>query len=99
MKKEGVEYETYIKFIYKCDRAICEFKNGIYKIKCKKGTDEILGASLVGGPAGKMISQITQAMINGIRMNKLGMSIYPYPTFLRIIWTHVKFLMKTKVCC
>lgn len=81
LKKEGIEYDTYTKFFDKCDRAICESKNGIYKINCKKGTDEILGASLVGGPAGEMISQITQAMVNGLGMNQLGMSIYPYPTF------------------
>lgn len=59
LQKEGIEYDTYTKFFDKCDRAICESKNGIYKINCKKGTDEILGASLVGGPAGEMISQIT----------------------------------------
>lgn len=81
LKKAGVEYDTYTKFFDRCDRALCESKRGIYKVNCKKGTDEILGATLVGGPAGDMICQITQAMVHGLGMGKLGDSIYPYPTF------------------
>lgn len=56
MKEEGVEFDTYFKFFDKLDRATCEGKTGIMKIHCKKETDEILGATLVGGSAGDMIS-------------------------------------------
>ena len=51
------------------------------KIHTTLGSDEILGAILVGGPAGDMISQITSAMYNGIGLAKLGGCIYPYPTY------------------
>ena len=51
------------------------------KIHTKEGSDEILGATLVGGPAGDMISQITTAMFNGLGLAKLGACVYPYPTY------------------
>jgi len=55
LKAKNIEYDVYTKFFDRCDRAICESKRGIYKVYCAKGTDKILGATLVGGPAGDMI--------------------------------------------
>jgi len=51
------------------------------KIHTKQGSDEILGATLVGGPAGDMISQITTAMYNGLGLSAMGACVYPYPTY------------------
>lgn len=81
LKQKGIEYDTYTKFFDRLDRATCESKRGIYKVHCRKGSDEILGATLVGGPAGDMLSQITQAMTHKLGLQKLGQMIYPYPTF------------------
>jgi len=81
LKKKGSKYETYTKFFDKCDRASCESEKGIYKVYCKEGTDEILGATLVGGPAGDLLGQITQAMTLKIGLGKIGDVIFPYPTF------------------
>jgi len=39
----------------------------------------------VGGPAGDLISIITVAMYNKIGLRKLGMCVYPYPTYAEII--------------
>lgn len=41
----------------------------------------MLGATVVGGAAGDMISTITSAMFNGIGLAKMGGCVYPYPTF------------------
>ena len=60
LKSQGIKYETYTKFFDRLDRATCEGKTkGIYKVHCREGTQEILGATLVGGPAGDMVCQIT----------------------------------------
>lgn len=64
--KSGIKYEVYQKYFDKCDRAICESNRGFYKVYCQEGTDKILGATLVGGPAGEMINQVTMAMVNNI---------------------------------
>jgi len=51
-----VEFDTFTKFYDRCDRAICESRtNGFMKIHVKKGSDVMLGCTIVGGPAGDMI--------------------------------------------
>ena len=52
-----------------------------YKIHCKKGTDEIIGATLVGGPAGDLIVNVTNSMYNKIGLKNMGACVHPYPTY------------------
>jgi len=49
-------------------------------VHCRKGSDEILGATIVGSHAGDMISEITLAMKNRIGLRKISSTIHPYPT-------------------
>lgn len=51
------------------------------KILTKKGTDEILGATVVGGPAGELNMILTTGMHNGLGLSKIGASVYPYPSW------------------
>jgi pyruvate/2-oxoglutarate dehydrogenase complex dihydrolipoamide dehydrogenase (E3) component len=53
---------------------------GFLRLRLKRGSDAILGATLVAGHAGEIISQITTAMVAGIGLNRLGSTIFPYPT-------------------
>ena len=69
MKKKNIEYDIYQKDFKHNDRALCESQNGIYKVFTKKGTDQIIGASLCGGPAGDLISLISTAMHNGLTLS------------------------------
>ena len=63
------------------DRAILEGeKEGFLRVHLKKGTDHILGATLVCAHAGDMIGEITLAMTAGLGLGKLGSTIHPYPT-------------------
>lgn len=66
------------------DRALCESAHGLYKVYTVRGKDKILGATLVGGPAGDLISIITIAMFNNIGLRQLGSCVYPYPTYAEI---------------
>ena len=63
------------------DRALADGETeGFVKILHKKGSDEILGATIVAPHAGEMISEITAAMIGGMGLSKLSTVIHPYPT-------------------
>ena len=63
------------------DRAILEGQDeGFVKIHTKKGTDQIVGATIVAENAGDLISEITVAMVNKIGLAKVGATIHPYPT-------------------
>ena len=63
------------------DRAILEGDTeGIVKVNCAKGSDTILGATIVATNAGDMISEIVLAMTHGIGLGKIASTIHPYPT-------------------
>ena len=63
------------------DRAIAEGEEeGFVKILHKKGSDEILGATIVASHAGEMISEITTAIVHKIGLSKMASVIHPYPT-------------------
>jgi pyruvate/2-oxoglutarate dehydrogenase complex dihydrolipoamide dehydrogenase (E3) component len=63
------------------DRAIADHEeSGFLKIHHKKGSDQILGATIVTNHAGEMISEITTAMVHQIGLSKLSSVIHPYPT-------------------
>ncbi|GAB4113767.1 MAG: mercuric reductase [Acidobacteriota bacterium] len=63
------------------DRAVLEGDaGGFLKVYLKRGTDQILGATVVDRDAGNLISEITLAMTCGIRLARLADVIHPYPT-------------------
>ena len=42
--------------------------------------DKILGATIVAGHAGDMISELTLAMVGGLGLRTIARTIHPYPT-------------------
>lgn len=63
------------------DRALADGETeGFLKILHKKGSDEILGATIVASHGGEMISEITTAIVNKIGLSKMSSVIHPYPT-------------------
>ncbi len=80
-KAQGIEIDTYIQHFADIDRAILASETeGFVKVHTKKGTDRILGATIVATHAGDLISEITLAMTHGLGLKKLGSTIHPYPT-------------------
>jgi pyruvate/2-oxoglutarate dehydrogenase complex dihydrolipoamide dehydrogenase (E3) component len=63
------------------DRAIADGEEeGFVKIHVKKGSDRILGATIVARHAGEMISEITLAMVGKVGLGTIAGVIHPYPT-------------------
>ncbi|MCH9652755.1 MAG: mercuric reductase [Planctomycetes bacterium] len=80
-KESGIEIDTYIQHFSDVDRAILEGQDeGFVKLHTRRGTDEIVGATIVAENAGDLISEITVAMTNGLGLSKIGSTIHPYPT-------------------
>ncbi|MEM7126264.1 MAG: mercuric reductase [Chloroflexota bacterium] len=77
----GIQVETFTQPIYGTDRGKADGeKEGFVKIHVKKGTDKILGATIVASHAGEMINEITLAMVAGIGLKTIATVIHPYPT-------------------
>ena len=80
-KEAGIEIDTYVQEFADVDRAILEGKDeGFVKVFTKKGTDKIVGATIVAENAGDMISELTVAITGGLGLSKIGSAIHPYPT-------------------
>jgi pyruvate/2-oxoglutarate dehydrogenase complex dihydrolipoamide dehydrogenase (E3) component len=63
------------------DRALLDGEaEGFARLHLKKGTDTILGATIVARHAGEMINEITLALANGLGISAIGRTIHPYPT-------------------
>ena len=63
------------------DRAVLDGDTtGLLKMVLARGTDRILGATLVAAHAGEMIGEVTLAMTNGLGLAAIGRTIHPYPT-------------------
>ena len=68
-------------FFNEVDRASIDGDTeGFVRIHLKKGTDQIMGATVVNPNAGELISMITLAMTNQIGLKKIASTIFPYPT-------------------
>ncbi len=80
-KGRGVDTETFQVDMNSVDRAVTDSEDqGFIKVLVKKGTDQILGATIVSAHAGEMISEISVAMAAGMGLGKLAQVIHPYPT-------------------
>ena len=80
-ESKAIAIDTFVQELADVDRAILESEtNGFVKIHVKKGTDRIVGATIVATNAGDMISEVTLAMTHKLGLKKLASTIHPYPT-------------------
>lgn len=86
LEARQIEYTTYSKEFEDVDRAVVDgHTEGFVKIHVKKGSDEILGATIVCSHAGELISEVTVAMQAGMGLGTLASVIHPYPTLAEAI--------------
>jgi pyruvate/2-oxoglutarate dehydrogenase complex dihydrolipoamide dehydrogenase (E3) component len=78
---KGIEVDFFKFEMAENDRAIADGEDhGFVKVMVKKGTDKILGATVVSSHAGEMISELTAAIVAGTGLGRLASVIHPYPT-------------------
>ncbi len=80
-EQEGIEIDTYTQPLEDNDRAILEGEtDGFVRVHVRKGSDHIVGATIVGPHAGDLISELTLALQHGVGLGKISGTIHPYPT-------------------
>lgn len=101
-KEKGIEVETYTYTLDEVDRALLDGEDeGFARVHIKKGTDKILGATIVAARAGDMISEFAVAMKAGGAKTIAG-TIHPYPTQAEVnkkvvnLWRKAHFTQNTK---
>ena len=80
-REQGLEVDTFVRELKDVDRAVLDGETaGFVKVHVKRGSDRILGATMVARNAGSMISELTLAMVAGAGLGTVAGTIHPYPT-------------------
>lgn len=80
-KAQGLEVETYTVKLGEVDRAILDGEEeGFARVHIQKGSDRILGATIVAAHAGEMINEFSVLMRAGGGAKVIAGTIHPYPT-------------------
>jgi pyruvate/2-oxoglutarate dehydrogenase complex dihydrolipoamide dehydrogenase (E3) component len=102
-KKKGLEVETYTYKLNEVDRAILDGEDeGFARLHIQKGTDKVLGATVVAAHAGDLISEFTVLMKAGAGAKVMAGTIHPYPTQAEVnkkvvnLWRKAHFTERQK---
>lgn len=102
-KEKGLEVETYTFKLDEVDRAILDGEDeGFARVHIQKGSDKILGATIVAAHAGEMISEFSVLMKAGLGAKTIAGTIHPYPTQAEVnkkvvnLWRKAHFTQATK---
>jgi pyruvate/2-oxoglutarate dehydrogenase complex dihydrolipoamide dehydrogenase (E3) component len=82
---KGVAFEVTRHELAHVDRAIAEGETrGFIKVLTQRGSDRILGATIVAPQAGELIAEYVLAITHGLGLKKLMSTIHIYPTSAEI---------------
>jgi len=78
---QGIDYELTEYGIDDLDRAIADGEaKGFVRVITPRGSDRILGVTIVGSHAGDIMSEYALAMRNGLGLSKILGTVHIYPT-------------------
>lgn len=97
-REQGIDVESVMVPLSDVDRAVLDGEEeGFLRIHLKKGTDRILGATLVAARAGDMIGELCVAITAGVGLGKISSTIHPYPTQGEVIKKAADAWRRTKL--
>jgi len=80
--EQKIEHDVFVYGIDDLDRAIADGEaHGFVKVITPKGSDKILGATIVGEHAGDLLVEFVAAMKHGFGLEGILNTIHTYPTF------------------
>jgi pyruvate/2-oxoglutarate dehydrogenase complex dihydrolipoamide dehydrogenase (E3) component len=97
-KERGIPVTTVTVPLTDNDRAILDGEDeGFVRVHLKRGTDRILGATVVASHAGDLLTYFTLAMTQHKGLGTLAGAIYPYPTQSEVIKRVANAHLQTKL--
>jgi pyruvate/2-oxoglutarate dehydrogenase complex dihydrolipoamide dehydrogenase (E3) component len=85
-KEKGIAVTSLTVPLSDIDRAVLDGETeGFARVHLRKGTDKIIGATIVARHAGEMINEFSLAITNGLGISAIGRTIHPYPTQAEVI--------------
>ena len=84
-KQKNVDYDLFVVPLEDVDRAVVESEDaGFAKVLTAKGSDKILGATIVAPHAGDLLHEFVVAMKANVGLGKVSSIIHAYPTFAEL---------------
>ena len=84
--ERGIAVDVLVEEMSHNDRAVLDGETtGFAKVLLKRGTNQIVGATIVAANAGDMLNEITLAMTAKLGIGALAKTIHPYPTQSEVI--------------
>src|SRR5213083_2178557 len=84
-RQENVDYDLFVVPLQDVDRAVVESEDaGFAKILTRKGSDKILGATIIAPYAGDLLHEFVLAMKAGVGLGTIASTIHAYPTFAEL---------------
>ncbi|HSS15386.1 MAG TPA: mercuric reductase [Candidatus Dormibacteraeota bacterium] len=84
-KQKNIQYNLFVVPLEDVDRAVVESEEaGFAKILTIKGSDKILGATIVAPHAGDLLQEFVLAMNAKIGLGRIASMIHAYPTFAEL---------------
>lgn len=78
---QRIQLETITVPFHEIDRAVLDGETeGFLRVHLKRGSDHVLGVTIVGENAGDLIAEAAVAVTNAQGLRALGRVIHPYPT-------------------
>jgi len=97
-RKKGIAFDVLTQPMEEVDRAVVESEaTGFAKVLVKKGSDQILGVTLVSERAGDLLHEFVLAMKAGIGLKEISDTIHAYPTFAEIARKAADRYQKTRL--
>ena len=84
-RRKNIEYDLFVVPLEDVDRAVVESEElGFAKILAAKGSDKILGGTIVATHAGDLLHEFVLAMKASIGLGTIASTIHAYPTFAEL---------------
>jgi pyruvate/2-oxoglutarate dehydrogenase complex dihydrolipoamide dehydrogenase (E3) component len=84
-RHKNVDYDLFVVPLEDVDRAVVESEEaGFAKVLTAKGSDKILGATIVAPHAGDLLHEFVLAMKSSIGLGAIASTIHAYPTFAEL---------------
>lgn len=83
---KGIAVSTLTVPLTEVDRAVLDGERlGFARVHLQKGSDRILGATIVARHAGEMINEFSLAITSGLGLGAIAKTIHPYPTQAEVV--------------
>ena len=100
LRERGIRFETITVPLDENDRARIDgggAEIGLLRLHYRKGSDRILGATLVSEHAGETIGELVVALQHGVGLARLAETIHPYPTQAEVVKRAADAWRRTKL--